>query len=261
MSGIDMGGGGSTSGGMDGFGGMDVMGVLNLSPPTTPLIGVRGHTRGFRSSRRTGPSSGMYTPGPRTSGHTYDYGGNSGGGSGHRSVSVPPSEHRSPAPTRPSQSQSRTPNLMRKYKALPSTASAVTPTRTSFQPFQLPTLPTNLFGGRDGSGTVAPAQTQAPSSARPTTAGNNSISSPTNSNASALNSYLGSGGFPTPGDTNPPDLSFLDLHYFTPSSTSSGMSSSTSSTLATATTLSPSGDLLSCMNLSSLSSSPSRISF
>lgn len=219
------------------------MGVLNLSPPTTPLIGVRGHTRAFRSSRRTGRSSGMFTPGPRNSGHTYDYGGGSGNGSGHRSVSVPPSEHRSPAPARPSQSQSRTPNLVRKYKPLPSAASAVTPTRTSFQPFQLPTLPSNLFGGRNGSGTVAPAQTQtqSPMQARPTTG--NPITPPANSNASA-SSYLSS-GFPTPGDT--PDLSFLDLHYFTPSS---AMSSSSPSA-----PLSSSGDL----NCTNLSSSPSDV--
>lgn len=218
MSGINMG-----SSALDGMSGMDVMGVLNLTPPATPFLGSRRHSRGFRSSRRTGPSSGMYTPGPRSS---YDYDGG-GGGSHNRSVSVPPSEHRSPAPTRPSQSQSRTPNPVRKYKPLPSTANAVTPTRTTFQPFQLPNAPPSMFAAcREGSGTVAPAQTQTQSStqARPLTANSTMSTSPNSSTGVLLYPAF---NYPGPGDT--PDLSFLDLHYPTSSSPISSSSLSTMS--------------------------------
>ena len=143
-------------------------------------------------------------------------------------------------------------------------ATAVTPTRTTFQPFQLPSLPANLLGGRDGQGTVAPAQTQGQTSTthqtqtspqiRPGTANSalSSVNSP-NLTSGANLAYPGhtphvvqmnGSGFMSPGDTTP-DLSFLDLHYFTPASSS------------LSSTLSSTGDLH-CSNPSLSSSPPSQ---
>ena len=97
---------------------------IHITPPHTPVFS--GRSRALAPGRHS--ATGVHTPAP---GHSSSH---------NRSVSVPPSEHRSLAP-KPPLSQTQTPNPSRQYKPLPST-------RIAFQPFQLPT-------------TIAPSQIQA----------------------------------------------------------------------------------------------------
>ncbi|KAL4248780.1 hypothetical protein ABKN59_008370 [Abortiporus biennis] len=164
---------------------------LSMTPPETPLIGG-----GYRASGRASVS-GM---------HSTTANGHVGGGHGHhnRSVSVPPSEHRSPAP-RTSLSQAQTPSHQRAYKPLPTQTTI----RPSFQPFQLPRSDLMMSGQQQT--TIAPSQTQAQS--RPMSSSHPTASS---SSEAAINPSAMYPGLQTMADIV--GLPFLDLHYFTGSS-------------------------------------------
>ncbi|KAI0078424.1 hypothetical protein K474DRAFT_1660443, partial [Panus rudis PR-1116 ss-1] len=181
---------------------------IHITPPHTPLFAARTSGRPATSGRTS-------TPG------THGSLGGSSHGHHNRSVSVPPSEHRSPMPkaSKASMSQAQTPNQARQYKPLPPAS------RVMFQPFQLPT-------------TVVPAQLH--THAQPQAA-----TDPPQPTMYPVQSH--------PGDIY--NVPFLDLHYYSNNSPHGGVPSDgynathgRTQALDLAQTMSQGGAKLSCVS-------------